>query len=77
VNQYEPKEKCIREQVGRNTKGWSKRQRLEPNREQEEKREGRKKGRREGGGETRIPEPTRRTGFVHCLLIEENRRNNS
>ena len=32
VNQYEPKEKCIREQVGRNTKRVIKRERLEPNR---------------------------------------------
>jgi hypothetical protein len=51
VNQYEPKEKCIREQVGRNTKRVNKRQRLEPNREREEKGRGegdRKKGKEEG-----------------------------
>jgi hypothetical protein len=46
--------------------------------ENKRKRErGGRKEEGEGGGETRKPEPTRRTGFVHCLLIEENRRNNS
>jgi hypothetical protein len=56
VNQYEPKEKCIREQVGRNTKRVIKRERLEPNRvprEKERREEEEKKGRRGGDRNTR------------------------
>ena len=37
----------------------------------EKKREGRKKRRREEGGETGIPEPTRRTGF--CIVCSSKR----